>query len=220
MSTLWRDVFVPADVVASDGFTAKVGGVVSMSLELYCRYRLAAAEHDRSMPVRSETRDYPQADQRHVYDLVGTAVAVESCIWSDGWVLDVDGLFMYVSEAPARPVSGVPVSSVHRDPGSDPAAPGPPAGSRVRVRGQLSIAESYVTSGFEPEIELSRRAVRPWRVRRIVRLDSEFGGSGAPVRGRGQAALAVRRGDLRLQDAWRTTGFLLDLEPPDGSADL
>ena len=82
MITLRRDVFVPADVfvpvvVAGDGFTAEVGGVVPMSLEL------------------SRSADRSPADGRHIYDLVGSSVAVESSVWPDGWVLDVEGLYVY-----------------------------------------------------------------------------------------------------------------------------
>ncbi|MBU2662658.1 hypothetical protein KOI35_03985 [Actinoplanes bogorensis] len=132
---LWREVFVPDHVVGSDDFRAEVGGVVEMALALQC--------HDRAV------LDAPGDGQRHGDDLVGRVVAVESS-WPDGWMLDVNGLGIYVSEA---------------------AQPLPPSGAWVRVRGELSIAEYYETDLYEPTDELRQRAERRWHVRRIVRLE-------------------------------------------------
>jgi len=39
MGVPWRDVLIPDNVVASDGLTAEVGGVVEIPLLLHCRYR-------------------------------------------------------------------------------------------------------------------------------------------------------------------------------------
>jgi hypothetical protein len=112
---LWRDVFVPDHVVASDGFTADVGGMVEMPLLLFCRFRTqVGSDDDRRPSVTSAPGDYLRPDNRRVYDLVGQAVAVESTVWADGWMIDVDGLGIYVSEADGPRGVGPDGGSRHR----------------------------------------------------------------------------------------------------------
>jgi hypothetical protein len=145
-------------------------------------------------------------DNRSVYDLVGRAVAMESTLWAAGWMLDVDGLGIYVSEADAGPSPGFPIFGVYREAGSDPAAPVPKPGTWTRVRGQLSIAEPYETGAYEPEADLLRHAVRTWLVRRAVRLD------GKPSKGRLRQGRGRDVAVIRPTAAWTTVGYLLDLE--------
>ncbi|GID28157.1 hypothetical protein [Paractinoplanes brasiliensis] len=205
---LWRDVFVPDSVVGSDGFTAEVGGLVEMPLALYCRYRTPVGKDDDGRPTVTFTPgDHALPDNRGVYDLVGRPVAMENTAWAAGWMLDVDGLGIYVSEAAAGPSPGFPRLGVYRETGSDPAAPVPQPGMWTRVRGQLSIAEPYETGAYEPEAELLRHAVRTWLVHRVVRLDG-LPGSGRVTRGRGEDVAVVQRAGA----ARTTVGYLLDLE--------
>lgn len=212
---LWRDVFVPDHVVASDGFTAEVGGVVEMPLSLFCRFRTQVGKDDDRRPsVTSTPGDYLHSDNRRVYDLVGQAVAMGSTVWAAGWMLDVDGLGIYVSEADVEPLPGVPIFGVYREAGSDPAVPVPKPGTWTRVRGQLSIAESYETGAYEPEADLLRRAVRTWLVRRAVRLDGKPG-KGRLIQGRGRDVAVIQHADLRYNAAWTTAGYLFDLERVD-----
>lgn len=202
VNQLWRDVFVPDSVVGSDGFTAEVGGTVEMPLSLFCRFRTEVGEDDTRRPsVSSVPGDYSQPDNRTVYDLVGQAVVVES---AGVWMIDVDGLGIYVSEADAGPPPGAPTSYVYREAGSDPAVPVPKPGTWTRVRGQLSIAEPYETGAYEPEADLLRHAVRTWLVHRAVRLDA------LPRPGRGQDVAVIRHAGRRA--TWTTMGYLLDLE--------
>jgi hypothetical protein len=212
---LWRDVFVPDHVVASDGFTAEVGGMVEMPLALFCRFRTQASKDDDRRPsVTSVPGDYRHPDSRSVYDLVGHAVAMESTLWAVGWMLDVDGLGIYVSEADAGPSPGAPAFGAYREAGSDSAAPVPKPGTWTRVRGQLSIAEPYETGGYEPEADLLHHAVRTWLVRRAVRLDGKPG-KGRLIQWRGQDVAVVHYADLRYNAAWTAVGYLLDLEQVD-----
>jgi hypothetical protein len=212
---LWRDVFVPDSVVASDGFTAEVGGMVEMPLALFCRFRAQVSNDDDRRPsVTSMPGDYRHPDNRGVHDLVGQAVAMESTVWAAGWMLDVDGFGIYVSEADAGPSPGFPNFGVYREAGSDPAAPVPEPGAWTRVRGQLSIAEPYETGAYEPEADLLRHAVRKWLVRRAVRLDGKPG-KGRLIQGRGRDVAVIQHADLRYNTAWMTVGYLLDLEHVD-----
>ena len=209
---LWRDVFVPDHVVASDGFTAEVGGMVEMPLSLFCRFRAQVSmDEDRRPSVTSMPGDYMHLDNRSVYDLAGQAVAMESTAWDTGWMIDVDGLGIYVFEADAGPSPGLPIFGVYREVGSDPPTPIPTAGTWTRVRGQFSIAEPYETEAFEPEADLLRRAVRKWLVRRAVRLDGEPG-KDRLIHGRGQEVAVIPHDDLRYNAARITVGYLLDLE--------
>ncbi|MBL7259908.1 hypothetical protein [Paractinoplanes lichenicola] len=182
---LWRDVFVSSSVVGSDGLTAEVGGTVVMPLALSCRYRVPAS-----------AQEAPGSG----HDLVGQVVEVRSS-WPDGWMLDVGGLGIYVSEVGTESPR---ISPESREPGSDPPIPVPRSGAWVRVRGRLGIAEDYETGMFEPADELLNRAVRRWRVHRIVRLDAP----GPPSAERGREVAAMRFDDLRRM----TLGYLLDLE--------
>ena len=212
---LWRDVFVPDHVVASDGFTAEVGGMVEMPLMLFCRFRTQVGSDDDPGPsVTSQPGDYLHPDNRTVYDLVGQAVAVESTGWPEAWMIDIDGLGIYVSEADAGPSPGRPIFNVYREAGSDPALPIPKPGTWTRVRGQLSIAETYETGAFELEADLLRHAVRTWLVRRAVRLDGKPG-KGRLTEGRGQDVAVIQYADHRDNAAWTTVGYLLDLEQVD-----
>lgn len=212
MTLPWRDVFVPVHVVASNDFTAETGGLVVMSLSLFCRYRVASAEPDPGRPISSVSGNHSHPDHRRVYDMIGKAVSIDSCAWPDGWIIDVSGLAIYVSEADARSEASAPTFNVYREAASDPPMPLPQPGAWTRVRGQLAIAEDHETGGYEPEDALLRRAVRSWHVRRIVRLDSEFGEPGPPYRGRSQEVSRMHYGDLRCRGRWRTTGYTLDLE--------
>ncbi|KHD75625.1 hypothetical protein MB27_21670 [Actinoplanes utahensis] len=202
-------------MVASDGFTAEVGGMVEMPLSLYCRYRTRlSADDDRRPAASSIPGDHRHPETRSVHDLVGRAVAMESTVWTAGWMLDVDGLGIYVSEADTGPSPGSSAFEVYREAGSDPAAPVPEPGTWTRVRGQLSIAEPYETGAYEPEAELLRHAVRTWLVHRIVRLDGRSGSGGLP-QGRGEDVTVVQHTGLRYSAAWSTLGYLLDLEHAD-----
>ncbi|UQU66859.1 hypothetical protein COUCH_11565 [Couchioplanes caeruleus] len=215
MNMLWRDVFVPDHVVASDGFTAEVGGTVEMPLSLFCRFRTRVSNDDDRRPsVTSTPGDYLHTDDLSVYDLVGQAAAMKSTLWDTGWMLDVNGLGIYVFEADAGPSPGLPTFRVYREPGSDPAAPIPEPGTWTRVRGQLSVAEPYETEAFESQADLLRRAVRTWHVRRVIRLDSKLG-KGHLKQVRAQDVAVIQYPDLRYDDAWTTDGYLLDLERVD-----
>ncbi|MGK5681493.1 hypothetical protein [Actinoplanes sp. URMC 104] len=206
MTMLWRDVFLPDHVVGSDEFTAEVGGRVEMPLALYCQFRTGASRDDLRRPaVSSMPGDAGHPDRRSVHDLVGRAVAMQSTVRAAGWMLDVDGLGIYVSEADAGPSPGFPSAGVYREAGSDPAAPVPEPGTWTRVRGRLSIAEPYETGAYQPEADLLRHAVRTWVVRRAVRLD------GGP--GKGREVAVVRPAARRGKAARMTFGYLLDLEP-------
>ncbi|MEU4626934.1 hypothetical protein AB0G04_44060 [Actinoplanes sp. NPDC023801] len=107
MALIWRDVFIPSTVVDSDGFTAEVGGTVSMALELYCQCWTAASDGDRPGPIAVHPGTYRGADVSSVHELVGVAVATEN-VWATGWVLDVAGLLLYVDQAPAPGIRGRP----------------------------------------------------------------------------------------------------------------
>ncbi|MFG1988462.1 hypothetical protein ACGFJ7_00590 [Actinoplanes sp. NPDC048988] len=108
MTMLWNDVFVSASVVASDGFTAELGGVVEMALQLY----------DGGGPGR-------------VHELAGRVVEADRTMWPEGWMIDVDGVGIYVI--------GVPV---------------PPPGGLVQARGRLGFAEDYLTGDFLLDLAL------------------------------------------------------------------
>ncbi|XVU21343.1 hypothetical protein ACQPZJ_29225 [Actinoplanes sp. CA-054009] len=209
MTMLWRDVFVLDSVVASNGFTAEVGGTVEMALALYCQFRTRVGPDDNRRPSMTAAAGALPSD-RGVHDLVGRAVPMESTVFDAGWMLDVDGLGIYVSEAEAGPRPGFPASGVYREPGSDPAAPVPEPGTWTRVRGRLSIAEDYETGAYEPVAELLRHATRTWLVRRIVLLDGRPG-NGRLIDGRARDVEAIRYADLRY-GARHTAGYLLDLE--------
>ncbi|GGQ58909.1 hypothetical protein [Couchioplanes azureus] len=211
---LWRDVFVPSHVVAGDGFTAEVGGVAELPLALFCRYRAGVGAEHRRTAVTSTPGSRSDPGHRRIYDLVGSVVPAESRIWPDGWMLDVGGLGMYVSEADASPSPRMPGRPGDREAGSDPALPVPRPGTWLRVRGQLGIAEPYETDGFAPEAELRDRAVRAWTVRRITRLDGAVGGPGPAYRGQGHDVPVMRRADLRHGGRGSTVGYLLDLALP------
>ncbi|SNY49857.1 hypothetical protein [Paractinoplanes atraurantiacus] len=160
MSMLWQEVFVPDSVVASDGFTAELGGTVEMSLAL-------AVERGPGW----------------THEVAGRALDVESTIWSDdGWLIDVDGLGIYVI--------GKPV---------------PPPGTWTTVHGRLRFAEGYETDGFVPAEEVLRRARRTFTVRRIVRLDLVRGRPGTVRLGSGEEVTEVRWAGAD------TRSYLLDL---------
>jgi hypothetical protein len=194
---LWRDVLVPDTVVCSDGLTAEVGGLVELPLLLYCEDRTSLShEPDTSLARMSAT--HVESRDRWVHELVGRVVEVDSCLWADGWVLDVHGLAIYVQDLQER--------------SSDPPAPLPEPGSWVRARGELSIAQAYETDAFEPADDLLRRAERQWHVRRIVRLDHQPGTPGSPSRRRRVDVPVMHFANPRHSDRWWTLGYLLDLE--------
>ncbi|GAB2602014.1 hypothetical protein Aab01nite_63120 [Paractinoplanes abujensis] len=184
---LWRDVLVSDHVVGSDGLTAEVGGVVEMSLHLHCRELTLLGKDEPPGPRVPE--GYGEPGQRWVQDLVGQVAEGRSGIWADGWVLDVDGLALYVD--------GTAV---------------PEPGGWVRATGELSIAEAYETDAFEPGEELVRKAERSWLVRRIVRVDRQSGGPGARHRTRHVEVDVMRFGPGRRRGGWWTVGYLLDLD--------
>lgn len=175
---LWPEVFVPESAVASDGFTAEVGGTVTMPLMLSCGFRTRIAAAEPSVT--------PDPDDRGTYDLVGQAVAGPSTVLAGGWVIDVGGLAVYVSEE---------------------AGPGPKVGTWARVRGRLSIAEPYETDGYEPAADLLNRAERTWHVHRAVRLDTTDG----RIR-RSRDVPVVRFTGRRDSAAGLPVGYHLDLE--------
>jgi hypothetical protein len=165
-----RDVLIPATVVESDGFTAEVGGTVSMALELYCEYWANATDRDRPGLVAVDPGTDRHTGSCSVHELVGVALPTEN-VRGTGWVLDVAGLLLYVQQAPGHDDPGWRNTMVHRDPLSRTGLPA--RGSTVRVRGELSIGEYYVTSMFEPEQPLLDGATRTWSVRRMVRLERD-----------------------------------------------
>ena len=170
VESIFRDVFIPATVIESDGFTAEVGGTVSMALELYCEYWADATDRDRPGLVTVHSGADRHTGSCSVHELIGVAVPTENG-WVTDWILDVAGLLLYVQQAPGHNDPGWRNSMVHRDPLSRAGLPAP--GSTVRVKGELSIAEYYVTSGFEPEQPLLHGATRTWSVRRMARLERD-----------------------------------------------
>ncbi|GIF45258.1 hypothetical protein [Actinoplanes xinjiangensis] len=181
MALILRDVFLPSTVVEGDEFSAEVGGTVSMALELYCHYWTAASDRDLPGWAAVHPGTYRHADSRSVHELVGVAVPTEH-VWSTGWTLDAAGLLLYVDQAPGSNDLEAAVSKVHRDPASQTGIPA--LGSAVRVKGRLSIAEDYVTSGSVPETTLLQRAIRPWSVRRMTLLERDGRHSDVPATGR------------------------------------
>lgn len=163
--------------------------MIAGSLALFCRYRVA---------VRAE-------DSEPGEGLVGTAVAVDGGIWADGWMIDVDGLGIYVSEADAATAPRPRTSPIEREAGSDPPLPVPVPGSRVLVRGDLSLAADYETA--EHWTEAHQAAEREWVVRRIVRWHFA---AGVGAMRRGEEVAAIRFPDVRRGS--RTVGYSLDLE--------
>ncbi|MEU4427138.1 hypothetical protein AB0F81_41490 [Actinoplanes sp. NPDC024001] len=142
----WRDVLLFGGMVASDGYTTAVGATTRLALQIDCQSWAPAGEPDRGAPAVEIESD----GKRIGYELVGEVLATRSQ-WADGWALSAYGIAFYVLETHAR---GEP----------------PAAGSLVRVRGQLCVAEDYVTELFEPREQLRDCAVRTWKVQRIVRL--------------------------------------------------
>ncbi|MCO8269441.1 hypothetical protein M1L60_02415 [Actinoplanes sp. TRM 88003] len=214
MGVLWRDVLVPDHVVASDGLTAEVGSVVEMSLLLHCRYRTSWGQHEpsASLPRVSDA----QADSRGgwVHDLVGRVVQLDGVVWTDGWVIEVDGLAVYVQEVGDSSGLRLGTLSSIRERGSDPPLPLPEAGAWVRVRGGFSVAEAYQTDLYGSADEVLGRAERRWLVRRIVRLDREQGGPGSVARTHRVDVPVMDFDSLRYGHECWTSGYLLDLEQP------
>ena len=214
MGVLWRDVLVPEHVVAGDGLTAEVGGVVQAALLLHCRYRTPLGPDRPAASVPRVSGAHVGSGGRWVHHLVGRVVEVDSWLWADGWVIDVDGLVIYVEEVGASSVleSRTPNSMPGRD--ADRPTPVPEPGLWVLARGELSVAQAYETAGFEPADELLRRAERRWRVRRIVRLGDEAGTPGARSHRHRVDVGVMRLDDLRHGAGRSTFGYLLDLEQP------
>ncbi len=207
MPHVWREVFVPMYLVASNDFETHVGGQVTLALELSCRHRTAALGPPPTASVAWVAGSHGHPDSRGRHEMVGQAVPTESCVWRDGWIFDVDGLPMYVTEVDDVP-PGQELTDYRREHGSDPVMPVPAPGTWVRVRGQLSIAEDHVTGGFEPEAALLAQAERQWSVQRIVKL---YGPQGPrpPYHGQADDIQAIRYRDLRRDDS--ISGYLLDL---------
>ena len=136
--------------------------------------------------------------------LTGVAVPFERSCQLGGWVLEIAGVPVYVTEASGAAGRHVVTGVNDRHPGSDPEEPFPDRGAWVRVRGTVTVADDYEVD--EVEQALQRSMQRPWRVQRIVRL--------SPPGHRG----GTLRTDPRQVEAIRHTGdassYLIDLVGP------
>ncbi|WP_213005743.1 hypothetical protein [Paractinoplanes toevensis] len=163
MSLILPGVLVAPGLVESSDFRTEVGTEVPLALEIYCRHRARVSNQEgRQAPVR-RSADAGTADE---LILTGVAVPFASTCRLGGWLLEVVGIPVYVTEATAGP--GVIAGVNDRDPDSDPEEPLPDRGAWVRVRGSVSVADGYVVDEVE---RASQRSVqRLWRVQRIERL--------------------------------------------------
>jgi len=156
-------VFVAPGLVGSSGFRTKLDAEVLLALEIYCRHRVRASDHDSRQAPVSRAADAGSTDE---LILTGVAVPFEGTCRLGGWMLQVADIPVHVTEATAGP--GVIAGVNDRDPASDPEEPVPDRGAWVRVRGNVSVADGYVVDEVE---QASQRSVqRLWRVQRIVRL--------------------------------------------------
>jgi hypothetical protein len=142
---IWRGVLVPGTAVGGDGFTAAAGATTRFAIELACR---SWEYTEQPFPPRR----MPDGS----YELAGEPLPAHS-EWLIGWVLSLGDLCLYVTDAGPPPGRPAPDS-------------GPRPGSLVRARGDLTLAEDYVTDAFRPRDVLTARTVRRWRVHRIVAL--------------------------------------------------
>ncbi|MBG0566455.1 hypothetical protein [Actinoplanes aureus] len=136
---------------------------MTLALEAYCRHRTAISEQDHhTEPVQPP----PPAAPAGELALTGTAVPAVELGWLGGWLFEVAGIPLHVTEASAGP--GVIAGVNDREAGSDPAEPPPAPGTRVHMRAVVSVADGYVVD--EVEQAWNRPMTRPWLVQRIVRL--------------------------------------------------
>jgi hypothetical protein len=184
-------VLVPGELVGSSGFRAHVGARVPMALEAYCRFRVPASEQDRRGPAAGPS---PGADLL----LTGVSVPFVRVCRLGGWMLEIAGIPLHVTEASATPGLTVITGVNDRETGSDPAEPFPAPHTWVRARATVSVAADHVVGEVEPA--LGRKVERPWLVERIVRL--------APAgRGSGQQVESIRH-------TAEVSSYLLDLVTP------
>ncbi|WP_127551969.1 hypothetical protein [Actinoplanes sp. OR16] len=138
-----------AEAVASDGFRAQTGREVTLALSAYCLYR------------RRDGAAEPG-------ELDGVVVPPVRESMFGGWVFTTGGVPFHVLESsfPPDPPRRQP-GDHHRLAGSDPEEPVPAAGSRVRMRAGLSVADGFVADEVRDGwgIDLDRT----WLVERIVR---------------------------------------------------
>lgn len=158
-------VFVAPELVGSSDFRTSVGAEVPLALEIYCRHRAYVSRQDGNhTPVRRSAGAASTAELM----LTGVAIAFESTCQLGGWMLEVAGIPVYVTEAPATAGPKVIAGVNDGAPDSDPEEPFPDPGAWVRVRGSVSVADDYVVD--EVERASQRSMQRLWRVQRIVRL--------------------------------------------------
>ena len=203
MNATWRDVFVDGYLVASSDFTARRGQPVSVALELYCQHRVTVPHTTQRAVVEQQPGVFPYAVGQAVYTLTGVVAAAPRSLFQSCWYLDLDGLLIHVSEAPAD----------DREPGSDPDGPPPTSGTWARARGHLAVLDDYVTADVEealrPQVE------RLWTVERIVHLTT--------VRTRHHSGAGRDVHSIAYQPGASPLGYLIDLAPRapiDGSEPL
>lgn len=165
MSLLLPGVLVPATLVGSSGFHARVGERVALALDVYCRHRTNISGQDpRQEPASRSASAEPDGE----LVLTGLAVPINEPGWLGGWVLDVSGMLVHVTEA--EPGPGDIAGYDDRDSESDPGQPAPAPGTWVRVRGVVSVADDYVADEAEQQWQL--RLTREWTVQRIRTTDA------------------------------------------------
>ncbi|MCM4076624.1 hypothetical protein [Paractinoplanes hotanensis] len=165
MSLIVPRVLVGPGLVGSSDFRTKLDAEVLLALEIYCRHRVHVSDQGGHQASVSRSADVGSTDE---LILTGVAVPFEGPCRLGGWVLQVAGIPVHVTEASATAGPGVIAGINDRDPASDPEEPIPDRGAWVRVRGNVSVADGYVVD--EVEQALQRSVQRLWRVHRIVRL--------------------------------------------------
>jgi hypothetical protein len=140
-------VLVAADLVGSAGFRTQVGDKISVALEAYSYHWASASDEERDQPVLPETSG---SDHHTELLLTGVVLPLARPCELGGWVLDLGGVPIHVTD----------------DQNGHEA--GPAAGTWVRIRGTLNVADDYVVD--EVERALQRTLTHPWLVKRIVRL--------------------------------------------------
>jgi hypothetical protein len=103
-------VLVPAELVGGSEFRARVGAQMPLALAAYCRYRVPASEQDRRGPAAAPA---PGAELL----LTGTAVPFVRACRLGGWMLELAGIPIHVTEAPAPTGPTVSTAGNDREPG-------------------------------------------------------------------------------------------------------
>ena len=166
-------VLVGADLVGSSDFQAQTGSRVSLALEAYCYDWADASEEHRQHPVIHRAAPFEPQDKLL---LTGVVLPLSRPCELGGWVLDLAGIPIHVTNAQDRSGSSVLAAPDENNPRSQSHYASPVPGTWVRIEGTVSIADDYVVD--EVEQSLQRPVERPWLVQRIVRL--------VPLPGRGK----------------------------------